>query len=256
MVAETATGSDLHVAECGRTSVGGSAGSSGGAAESAMPCWGSGVVRQATEAVLPSSGWLAGADVEPAASLDSHGTAARMTLGVLSDGTTATAIGSKLQIQIRTAVEEAPPPIAVTTATDARRAAVESTADDMRWAPLPPTICSAADEGTGEASAATSAEMRCVPGDDECVSTTGQHRRGSSDAGDREEVYDHGGGGSWSPWLTLRRVHLAEWSCASVSFRARALSHHPHASLLSEHQLAQWLGVTHLDVVMDGVAWR
>ncbi|GIM00628.1 hypothetical protein Vretimale_5599, partial [Volvox reticuliferus] len=59
-----------------------------------------------------------------------------------------------------------------------------------------------------------------------------------------------------SPWETLRIVHLAEWSCPNMSFRARALSHQPRTSLLSEHQLAEWLGVTHLDVVMDGVAWR
>lgn len=65
-----------------------------------------------------------------------------------------------------------------------------------------------------------------------------------------------GTGRAGDPWAALAVVHLAEWSCANVSFRARALSHGPRAALLSEQQLAEVLRVMHLDVVMDGVAWR
>ncbi len=65
-----------------------------------------------------------------------------------------------------------------------------------------------------------------------------------------------GTGRAGDPWDALAVVHLAEWSCSSVSFRARALSYGPRAALLSEQQLAEVLRVMHLDVVMDGVAWR
>ncbi|KAG2493298.1 hypothetical protein HYH03_008434 [Edaphochlamys debaryana] len=61
------------------------------------------------------------------------------------------------------------------------------------------------------------------------------------------------------PEPALRCVYLASWAVSNMSFRARALSAGSSsgiASLLSETQLAEKLQVMHLDVVMDGVAWR
>ncbi|GLC32952.1 hypothetical protein PLESTM_000007500 [Pleodorina starrii] len=121
------------------------------------------------------------------------------------------------------------------------------------WAPSRAATIARSLEDTersaGRGADAASGEGTRPPLPDAAAGAATDAARGIGGGGD-------GGGASASLHGALRVVHLAEWSCASMSFRARALSHQPRASLLSEHQLAEWLGVTHLDLVMDGVAWR
>lgn len=64
--------------------------------------------------------------------------------------------------------------------------------------------------------------------------------------------------GPGAPPCVLRptQLYLAEWACPAMSMHARALSHGPSLGLLSEHELASMLQADHLDVVMDGIAWR
>lgn len=49
-------------------------------------------------------------------------------------------------------------------------------------------------------------------------------------------------------------VHVGDWSCTAPSLRARSASQ-PGVSLLSDHVLADLMGVGHLGAVMDGIAW-
>jgi hypothetical protein len=50
-------------------------------------------------------------------------------------------------------------------------------------------------------------------------------------------------------------LQVGEWACAAPSLRAKALSS-PHMGLLSEVALADMLGVSNCDAVMDCIAWR
>jgi hypothetical protein len=50
-------------------------------------------------------------------------------------------------------------------------------------------------------------------------------------------------------------LQVGEWACSAPSLRAKALSS-PHMGLLSEVALADLLGVSNSDAVMDCIAWR
>jgi hypothetical protein len=50
-------------------------------------------------------------------------------------------------------------------------------------------------------------------------------------------------------------LQVGEWACAAPSLRAKALSS-PRMGLLSEVALADLLGVSNSDAVMDCIAWR
>jgi hypothetical protein len=51
-------------------------------------------------------------------------------------------------------------------------------------------------------------------------------------------------------------VQVGEWACPAPSLKAKALAAFPQLGLLSELAMAEQLGVSNVDSVMDGFVWR
>lgn len=152
----------------------------------------------------------------------------------------------------RTVAPEQQPPCVIISGNIARlESAVKHLASARRLAWPGLGIQAAADSGAGAMSEAGPTSL----GADKGGTHGGCQASGALDAALCGDALAEGPG-DLPCVLQPSQLYLAEWACQVMSMHARALSHGPSLGLLSEHELAGMLHADHLDVVMDGIAWR